>query len=346
MKIQKRNKNHGLKQSILILIMMIFITSSIISFKPVAATPGVGGTPPDVTELDYNLDTRAVQYGSDTYYYGVYLETEYNFFLDGPNVNTLNLNLFNKEYIESEDLTVQKIVAWRPIFLIESEPWYSHTFDYAESASEKTSITFTTGISIGDDSFGISLEDGSTTTTISDSSNGWSETASNGDTKVVYVRMEFLRVTGSVTYNKYLGWFRWKTVTHNYDITILEDINMGNIDVVTNPSTDLPKTNSQYFEPRVNSYEKHYYLDNAWYSNSEVSEISDYFKFSINFCGATFSCSVDVTSSTSQEIKHNFVGNFPSSYNYFYYMVDNYFSLNIVSIYSSGGGGGGGFVPM
>ncbi len=331
------------KQTIGVLLLMIFFASSIAFVEPVAATPGVGGAPPDVYTLGNDLETRAVQYGSDTYYYGVYTTTglSYDLFLDGPNVNTLHLNLFNKDYVKSNDLTVQKIVAWRPIFLIESESWYSHTLEYASSVSTKTTTEFTTEIDIGDGSDGVTLEEGGTQTTSSTSAYGWSVTASGGDTKVVYVRMVFLRVTGSITYNKYLGFFIWSQVTYDYDVTVLENVDMSNIVTVTNPSSDLPMTDTELFEVEGTTLVKHYGLGDAWYSYSEVSEISDYFALSLNYAGATFSGSVEITSSTSTSVKHHFVGDFPSSYEYFYYIVDNYFSLNIVSIYDGGGGGGG-----
>lgn len=147
---------------------------------------------------------------------------QHELFLDGPDMYTVYVN---NGYVLSEDLQYQAIEMYRPFIVLESEPWYKHTLDLTEHDSVTASITYT--MTLGIKLYGnvVEYEVGETTISTTESFSGWKETVENGNTKVIYFWCTFLRVFGSVTYNKGYG----NSEIHDYDVFSLQSIDFNNL---------------------------------------------------------------------------------------------------------------------
>ena len=345
-----------MKNKHLVVVIALAITLSLCFVStPVAAVdpPGVGSTPSLVTtpsNWGYKTDYIITPYL--TLYTGVVTTTSLNYEikLSGPLVPHSSIPRLS--YVKSASLTLQRIESYEPVFIVKSLSWYTHKLELTSSSSQQFKFEVKTGISVADG--GCSIEGGYSVTTATSMSSGWSVTAQSGQTKVVYLRMIFLRVFGSVTYNIN----PWTTQTIEYDSTILELVDFNN-NVVRTLSTTYPETpvsSSKYYDNPYDgdsSPDKFYYLGTKYFLYSESMTQTTFF-------GVSFETPDDVPivlsgtakfeteQSTSTTLKHTFTGTFPRNVAYYYLKLDNFFNVNLKPVYQSSGGGGGGkpWVPV
>ncbi|MFW9931378.1 MAG: hypothetical protein ACFFDR_01875, partial [Candidatus Thorarchaeota archaeon] len=186
----------------------------------------------------------------------------------------------------------------------------------------------------------------STTTTM-----GWSITAQYGETKIVYIRMIFLRVFGSVTYNLAYG----GTETRTYDAAILvfADFNNYCIRLKSGAYTELPVGDNTYYDNPSDGDtlpDVFYSMGSKLYSYSDAQSTSTSLGIELEVGPKVFAFTGESkftwSTSTTVSIKHTFVGNVPSYIAYYFIYQNNFFNVNIDAIPKpSGGGGGGGFLP-
>jgi len=338
-----------MKKKILMMVLLACLLIPLTMSSSVQAIdhPGCCGQPEEVTTIDLDVTNKKILYGSDTYYVGLTTDTPVgpDLFLDGPSENTMLNNLFNKPYVDSYDLTAQKIRTYEPMFAVESDSWYSHTLDYAESQTDSIKWEWSLSLKLGTSSASVKLSQGGTTYKETGSSAGWSVTASGGDTKIVFVEVLLLHISGSVTYNHYLGWFRWTKTTVNYDVTVVHSVNMGNRYVATNPTSGFPIPDPHYWDDNTDGIPDVIpTMGNFWVDYTEASSVSDWYGFEIGILGASISGRWTFTSSSSTYVKHSFTGTVPSSYDGFSILQTNFFNLNIVPV-AGGSGGDDFFIP-
>lgn len=324
---------------------MVLITPS-----PVAATdpPGVGNTPVDVTTLsswDYGIHKIYEDY---TYfrmysYYGIFTETsfQHEVFLGGPTFTSLKST---HPYVKSQSLTVQRILCYVPMFSLESENWYSHTLEIDSSFQETLEFELSAGIDIDDGT--CKIWGGGSIATTTTSGFGWSVTAENGQTRIIYVRSIFLRVFGSVTYD--LG--SKGTETHTYDVTILQECDLNNIVVRDLSSTynKLPVGEKTYYDSANDGDSQpdlYYGMGNKWVSYEEASSVSLFvgLEFKIGDEDFAFFGEAKFTWTNSQfiSIKHIFDEKIEDAFSYYYIYQNNFFNVNIEPFYTGSGGGSG-----
>ncbi len=252
----------------------------------------------------------------------------------------------NHQYIKTASLTIQRIESYRPVFMIKITYWYTHKLEI--STSNTVSLKVETEISVKSGS--CEIYGGYSVTTCSSTAAGWSETATNGQTKVVYVRMVFLRVYGTVTYNLY----PWGTETREYDATILESVDyMNRITKVLDATyNEIPVSSPIYYDnPNDGNTEpdKFYYMGDMYFSYSSATTQSSFIGIKLktenDIISIVGSAKFTWTTSTSVTIRHTFQGPVPDNLNYFYISIDNFFSVNIMPYYTTGGGGNEELLP-
>lgn len=309
--------------------------------------PGIGDTPPDITEPD---GWRVVPDWRPSGYYGIVTETTapYELQMEGPVYDWI---VYGGEhtYIESaEDLAIEKIEAYRPVFVVESDSWYSHTLDMAYESSVEYSIEINSELSVLEGA--VSISGGYTHSSTSIEGTDWDITATGGETKVVYLAMTFMHVIGSVDYAIPIfenpespNPTRWEIETWDYDAVLLYSVEIGN-KVTMEYAAGYPG----FIEKPAIHYSKYDYNRDGYPSTyeemgsfsvsyEEVESYSNSFGISLDLSyeGVTLSSSVTFTTSSSLGIqaKHSFEGTVPAEVDYFFRNVGAFFNLNIDPVY-------------
>lgn len=321
--------------------MIVMLSPTLVSPVAAAVPPGVGDVPATVeSPTGWTYQPYYTTYEWSVTYYGVKTVTSFDkeTLLTGPVVS--GLLILGKPYIKSASLTLQRITSYRPVFLVGSTSWYSHSLEMSASSSEQFKCEFTAGINVKAGTCSI-LGGGSTTTTTT-SSFGWTVTASGGDTKVVYLRMIFLRVFGTVTYNKAFG----QTETRQYSVTVLEEVSFDNYyTVIRSVPTyyEIPVASIDYYDSPTDGdayADKYYDIGTKWYSYTQATETSAFFgvdlKLGSEKIAFTGSAKFTWTNSASLTLKHSFTGTVPDDVLYYYLRQDNFFNVNIDPIYDGG----------
>lgn len=305
--------------------------------------PGVGSTPATITTpYSWYVTTHTQPYtpapsnGEMTIHIPVYdgvntvtsLDSE--ILLSGPLVSSALIPF--KPYVKSSSLTIQKIESYEPIFLVKSTSWYKHTIALESTCSNSFSYEVKAGIDIKDGACSVYGEGSQSTTTTT--TMGWEHTAENGAVDIIYIRMIFLRVFGSVTYNKGFG----KTETRTYDATILALADINNYCIRPYGSTynDVPPGATKYYDHPSDgdsTADKFYSLSTRTYSYSDATTTTTSFGIELDLGNDDFSFTGSAkftwTTSTSVSIKHTFVGSVPSSVSYYYICQNNFFNVNL-----------------
>ena len=318
--------------------------------------PGVCGTPVERDPWGPNNDwtTTPDLIHCIDYYSGMYLgywatgvitvsSFNYEIKLDGPDkfYSWLDILLGNTEYIKQNNLVVEKVTSYVPVIYIESKTWYSHQVSITTSTSNSLKMEFSLGLGVAKGGSSCSIEGGYSTTTVTTTMSSWTESVDGGHWKIVYVKMVFLRVYGTVKY--------FNDEIREYDALIHESSDWSNIYVTSDLWSDtkeLPIISSKYYDSPNDgdtAADKFYYLGTQEWQYSDFKTTSAYFGAKVKIGYSIFSLTGGAkftwTSTSGMTIKHKFVGpgQLPSTVSYYYLKVDNFFSLNVYPV--SGGGG-------
>lgn len=335
------------KGIILLNIVVIVFTGLLLSSVNVKATrtyaPGVCGTPPSVDPWGPNNN-----YGFEPHFSGwwpfwwctdgIYTDTSYGYeiFLPGP-VHAYSIDPLSI-YVKENNIIIDQVIAWQPVFYIESKSWYSHELKVESSSSNEIKAEFTAGISSL--SGGCSIYGGYSTTKTTKLTSGWTETVDSGHWKVIYLRMVFLRVHGTAKF--------WNNEVRTYDALIVEDVDFSNKFVTSDALGDtkeLPEFTLKYYDSDGDGVADEFpHLGTSYWDYSQVKSTTAYFGIKLSLSNKYFTINGGAkftwTSSSGIKIKHTFQGTLPSGKNY-RIKINNYFTLNL-EVFSTGGGGGGG----
>jgi hypothetical protein len=343
------------KRTTIFLVLSVTLILGVVFIFPVAAEknypPGVCGEPAEVDPWGPNNDW-GFSY-ADSYliypflgiYYrfttGLITNTAFNYEirLTGPTMLSSAL-LPRPTYVKENNLVIERVLAYKPVLYIESRDWYEHAVTFTATESNKFKMEFSLGIA---DPYGIcSIEGGYSTTITKTSINSWTESISGNHWKVVYVKMVFLRVHGTVKY--------FNDEVRTYDAMILESADWSNIYVTSDmwgDNKELPLINIDYYDSPNDgdtNPDKFYYLGQESWTYSEVRETSVYFGISIKVATKYFTLSGSAkftwTTTSGLSIKHEFTGpgQLPSTVDYYYLIMYGFFTLNILPVKEGGGG--------
>jgi len=335
------------------LILGITVIMGLMFVFPVVAEenypPGVCGEPAEVDPWGPNNDW-GFSYADSYFMVGLLLyrattglitSTSFNYEIrmDGPTMYSFGF-LPRPTYVKENNLVIERVIAYKPVLYIESHDWYEHEVTFTSTSSNQFKMELSLGIA---DPYGIcSIEGGYSTTITKTSISSWTESISGNHWKVVYVRMAFLRVHGTVKY--------FNNEVRSYDAMILESADWSNIYVTSDiwgDNKELPLINIDYYDSPNDgdtNPDKFYYLGDQSKTYSEVKETSVYFginlKVSTKYFTLSGSAKFTWTSSSGLSIKHKFTGPgpLPSTVDYYYLMMYNFFTLNIKPVREGGGG--------
>jgi hypothetical protein len=320
-----------------------------------SAAPGVMGNPPKQNTISWKYKVkRPWSYTSSPYgdgygawtatCIGVVIKTDLpnDVFLDGPDLP----HVWKSHYIKEIDLEVREIISYEPLIYIKSESWYDHKIEIESLKSTKTKLEL--GLSLGNvaDSWGASVSGGGSIATVKTKIVKWSITASGGQYRVVYVKMIFLHIKGTIKYHN--------NQICKYDVLIVEEIQFDNIEVIDN-GYEFPHFETKLFDgPDTNSNpDKYYNLGDVYtWTHSKETSTSSYVGIDVKLGGSKgffLKGSGKITYSKTNKfiVRHVFINKgIPSDLCYFYFAYNNFYSLNIIPVIDStgdsGGGGGGG----
>jgi hypothetical protein len=294
--------------------------STRVNFNINNKVPGICGASAECYDYTYS---STVRFAISRYGFGLITETIFDqeLFLEGP-----EKPIFVQEYIQNVDLTFDALGTYFPLIVLRSEPWYNHTVHIENSHW----VNLISGGEIVDRIWLTS---------------GFSESAKNGITKILYFRADFLHVVGNVTY--------WNGETRYYDVFCVETIPYDNIyavsyganetilDVPTMDSVDFSQFSGEYYDKYMNE-------NNYWQWGRNENWLESYgieaSVFLGNYAGEK-SCPVPVTFTLPQtdiinhemipnEIIHTFTrtGEEPENYDANLRGLENALSLNIIPI--------------
>jgi len=339
--------NKRYKRGIILLSLFVIVfTGLLLSSVNVKATrtyaPGVCGTPPTVDPWGPNNDWEFKPHLSAALPFwwctdGIYTDTLYGYeiFLPGP------IHAYHFDplwvYVKENNIIIDQVIAWVPVFYIESKSWYSHELKVESSSSNEFKAEFKAGISSL--SGGCSIYGGHSRTTSNKYTSGWTETVDSGHWKVIYLRTVYLRVHGTAKF--------WNNEIRTYDAVILEDVDFGNRFVTSDTLGDtkeLPEFTLEYYDSDGDGQaDKFYYLGTTYFEYSQVKSTTNYVELKLGVSNKYFNLHGEAkfteTSSSGITIRHSFQGTLPSG-KYFNLKMNNYFTLNL-EVHSTGGGGGG-----
>ncbi|MGQ4875624.1 MAG: hypothetical protein ACP6IY_16270 [Promethearchaeia archaeon] len=355
MKITKKGFRIFLYGAFFILIILITQNSYVLANT---TAPGVEGNPPKRSNINWEYKVKRPwfykpsPYGDDFGSWiptciGVVIKTdfEYDAFLDGPDIPWVS----KKNYIKEMNLEVEEVISYEPLIYLESESWYDHKITIQTLTSEEVKLQFDLKMGIKSKSAAASIDGGHSVSTITTSIISWSVTASGGEKKVVYIRMIFLHVKGTIKY--------YNNEVRSYDILIAEAIEFINI-VVINNGNEKPVFDIKYYDGKdSNSNPDEFYGlgDKLIWINSEQKTISNYVGLKLNLgekTGFFLEGKGKITYSTTNKfvVQHEFINKGMPDNIHFYLAFYNFYSVNLVPFIfvdpNEGGGGGGGSPPL
>ncbi|MEJ2252381.1 MAG: hypothetical protein P8Y97_22310 [Candidatus Lokiarchaeota archaeon] len=318
--------------------------------------PGFCGNPPDITSEDnvngwgYAADqeTSYAPYSLPVPYIdGIHTVTPFNYEINMPGPMGAYMSNIN-DYIKSNNLHIESITSYRPVFYITSTSWYGHKLEFESSTSNSYTAEFNLGISSPDGS--CSIYGGHSQTTSTTVGGGWSVRADNGKWRVIYAQMKFLHVYGNVTF--------FDNSVRTYDAVIMESVDFLNIMIAKselgNPK-ELPMYNTVLIKGSDGTAEQWGQTPPAdlHFDYNTVKSQTNYFgvrlKYNNNeYFGMNGGAKFTWGSSSSVTIRHTFNGtssNLPSQYDYYNMAMNNFFNLNIKPHYAKTYGGGGSGCP-
>ncbi|MEJ2251306.1 MAG: hypothetical protein P8Y70_19490, partial [Candidatus Lokiarchaeota archaeon] len=306
--------------------------------------PGFAGNPPDIQNEDnVNGWDYAVNHFAYNYFYwgsaGLHTVTPLNYEINIPGPTLLYLKADLNLYVINNNLHIEKITSFRPVFYLDSASWYGHKLDLKSSASTSFKAEFNLGISSleGD----CSIYGGYSRTTSTTFGFSWSVRADNGKWRVIYAYMTFLHVYGNVTF--------FNGEVRNYDAVINEGVSLINHPVAKSEDGDLKElpmyTSTSYVDkdgdgPDPFPDPPNFCIDYSW-AKSETGYFGVKLAYSGEYFGLSGGAKFTFSSSSETTITHCFNSswsNIPSKYDYYNVAINNFFNVNLKPHNPPGGG--------
>ncbi|MEJ2252259.1 MAG: hypothetical protein P8Y97_21675, partial [Candidatus Lokiarchaeota archaeon] len=330
---------------------LVFVIPKVKASEP-EAYPGVCGTPPIIynrtgkTNWGYAVTSHSIVVPPSTTTLtantGIHTVTpfDYEINMPGPEDDTANTLSVNS-YVKSNNLVMDEIMAYRPVFFLDAASWYDHKLTLQASSSSSFTAEFNLGISTLQGS--CSIYGGISQTTSTTVGGGWTEQTHNGNWCDVYVMMTFLRIHGSLTF--------FDGSVRNYDAVIMEYVDFIN-HVVTRPELGYYReyplsSGTTLYDPNGDGTPEPFYHPNFNVFYNNVKSSTSYFGVDLDYNNIYFGMSGGAKftwgSSSSITLQHTFTGtSMPSKYDHFNLAINNYFDVNIDPVLKSSSGGGSG----
>jgi hypothetical protein len=314
------------------LCLLLTFSSTIFLLPPIKAEegnypPGVCGTPPLIEPVSYTLKGLSTCWFYFCTYSGVWLDTayDYDFELDGP---LLGRYYWDPPYVSENNLQLEEITKYVPIILLTREDWYSHEFSLTKT--DTSSLTFDVSMNIGIGDGACSIYGGATQTQISTTVNQFEYTLETGSWKIIYVKMVFLHVFGSLKF--------CNGEVRTYDAMLLQNVDWLCRYVTSEENGDqkeLPEINPVYYDSPNDGDtdpEKIYSMGTQNIEYSDYKSVSQYIGIKLegeykDYISLGGEAKFTYSSSSEVNVAHKFYG--PDQINPpIYWRWDNFFSVN------------------
>jgi hypothetical protein len=265
-----------------------------------------------------------------------------------PYLDETNSWLDEEYYVveEIDPLKYREIITFVPMFLIETEEWYSHEFEFTTTTIKSTEISTEIGIGIRKGQDKVTFAAGTSTLIIDEFVSGWSETVPAGETWVIYVKMRFLWVYGTLKFLIHIPTLTPQEYEDlvEWDCIFLQNVFWDNVYPVKYNSRDIP-LEKPFCQASLYEPESWAYLQENFYREwTHIEEYTSSISFDLQavtakeeWAGIYLGFETKHVSTETNEFcfKHTFYRELDNTdnlyYDIFHLRYDNTYSVNIES---------------